>query len=255
MSYSNIIVSTNDFVTTITLNRPPTNSVNLGVREELFQAVTELEKSKETRVVIITGAGEKGFCAGMDLSDVANISNGPNGNTIMNAISRSRKPYIAAINGYALGGGCETALACHFRLMTDNPKALIGLPEVNLGITPGWGGVQRMPRLLGKSKALEIILFSKRLSAPEALAVGLVDKVCPAADLMKEAEAFAAVLAKRPPLAVAAVLDGMNVGLDKGIDEGLRVDTEWITKLVISKDATEGITAFLEKREAKFIGE
>ena len=255
MSYSNIIVSTKDFVTTITLNRPPTNSVNLGVREELFQAVTEIENSKDTRVVIITGAGDKGFCAGMDLSDVANISKGPEGNKIMNAISRSKKPYIAAINGYALGGGCETTLACHFRLMTDNPKAVIGLPEVNLGITPGWGGIQRLPRLLGKSKALEIILFSKRLSPPEALAIGLVDKVVPAADLMKEAEAFAAVLAKRPPLAMAAVLDGMNVGLDKGIDEGLRVDTEWITKLVASKDATEVISAFLEKREPKFIGE
>jgi enoyl-CoA hydratase/carnithine racemase len=255
MSYSNIIVSTKDFVTTITLNRPPTNSVNMGVREELFQAVNELEKSKETRVVIITGAGEKGFCAGMDLSDVANINNGPDGNKIMNAISRSKKPYIAAINGYALGGGCETALACHFRLMTDNPKAMIGLTEVNLGIIPGWGGVQRLPRVIGKSKALEIILFGKRITAPEALAIGLVDKVIPAADLMKEAEAFASLLAKRPPLAVAAVLDGMSVGLDKGIDEGLRVDTEWISKLVTSKDATEGITAFLEKREATFTGE
>jgi len=255
MSYSNIIVSTKDFVTTITLNRPPTNSVNLGVREDLDKAVTELEKSKETRVVIITGAGEKGFCAGMDLSDVANINKGPDGNKIMNAISRSKKPYIAVINGYALGGGCETALACHFRLMTDNPKAMIGLTEVNLGIIPGWGGVQRLPRVLGKSKALEIILFSKRLSAPEALAIGLVDKVFPAADLMKEAQAFAAALAKRPPLAVAAVMEGMSVGMDKGIDEGLRVDAEWLTKLTSSKDATEGITAFLEKREPTFIGE
>ena len=255
MSYSNIIVTTKDFVTTITLNRPPTNSVNLGVREDLDKAVTELEKSKETRVVIITGAGEKGFCAGMDLSDVANINKGPDGNKIMNAISRSKKPYIAAINGYALGGGCETALACHFRLMTDNPKAMIGLTEVNLGIIPGWGGVQRLPRVLGKSKALEIILFSKRLSAPEALAIGLVDKVFPAADLMKEAQAFAAALAKRPPLAVAAVMEGMSVGMDKGIDEGLRVDAEWLTKLTSSKDATEGITAFLEKREPTFIGE
>jgi enoyl-CoA hydratase/carnithine racemase len=220
-----------------------------------FQAVNELEKSKETRVVIITGAGEKGFSAGMDLSDVANINNGPNGNKIMNAISRSKKPYIAAINGYALGGGCETALACHFRLMTDNPKAMIGLTEVNLGIIPGWGGVQRLPIVLGKSKALDIILFGKRIPASEALAIGLVDKVIPAADLMKEAQAFASLLAKRPPLAVAAVLEGMSVGLDKGIDEGLRVDSEWITKLVTSKDAMEGITAFMEKREAKFIGE
>ena len=151
MEYKNIIVTTENFVTTIVLNRPPMNSVNLGIREEFFDAVTNLEKSRETRAVIITGAGEKGFSAGMDVSDVANIARGPNGNDIMNAISRSAKPYIAAINGHALGGGCETAIACHFRIMTDNPKALIGLPEVNLGITPGWGGIQRLPRQIGRA--------------------------------------------------------------------------------------------------------
>ena len=255
MDYKNIIVTTRDFVTTIVLNRPPMNSVNLGIREEFFDAVNGIENSRETRAVIVTGAGEKGFCAGMDVSDVANLDKGPNGNMIMNAISRSKKPYIAAINGHALGGGCETALACHFRFMTDNPKAFIGLPEVNLGITPGWGGIHRLPRVLGKSKALDIILFSKRLSGPEALAIGLVDKVVPAADLIKEAEAYAAALAKRPPLAVAAVLEGMSVGLDKGIEEGLRIDDQWAPRLATSKDAMEGITAFLQKREAVFVGE
>ena len=255
MEYKNIIVSTKEYVTTIVLNRPPMNSVNLGIREELFHAVTELNNSKETRAVIITGAGEKGFCAGMDVSDVANITKGPNGNEIMNAISRSTKPFIAAINGHALGGGCEMALACHFRFMTDNPKALIGLPEVNLGITPGWGGIQRLPRVLGKSKALDIILFSKRMAPADALAIGLIDKVIPAVDLMKEVTAFAAALAKRPPLAVAAVLDGMSVGMDKGFDEGLRLDQEWSNKLAASKDAVEGITAFLQKREPVFTGE
>ena len=255
MEYKNIIVSTKEYVTTIVLNRPPMNSVNLGIREELFHAVTELNNSKETRAVIITGAGEKGFCAGMDVSDVANITKGPNGNEIMNAISRSTKPFIAAINGHALGGGCEMALACHFRFMTDHPKAFIGLPEVNLGITPGWGGIQRLPRVLGKSKALDIILFSKRMAPADALAIGLIDKVIPAVDLMKEVTAFAAVLAKRPPLAVAAVLDGMSVGMDKGFDEGLRLDQEWSTKLAASKDAVEGITAFLQKREPVFTGE
>ncbi len=255
MEYKNIIVSTKDFITTIVLNRPPMNSVNLGIREEFFDAVTNIEKSKDTRAVIITGAGEKGFSAGMDVSDIANITKGPNGNEIMNAISRSTKPYIAAINGHALGGGCETAIACHFRIMADNPKAFIGLPEVNLGITPGWGGIQRLPRLIGKSKALDIILFSKRLSAQEALAAGLVDKVVPPAELMKEATALAAALAKRPPLAIAAVLQGMAVGLDKGFDEGLKLDMEWSRKLGQSKDAFEGMTAFLEKREPKFTGE
>jgi len=255
MSYNTIVVTTKDFVSTITLNRPPTNAVNLGVRQELNQAIDELEKSKETRAVIITGAGEKGFSAGMDVSDIANIGMGPNGNDIYNHIERFTKPVIAAINGYALGGGCELALVCHYRIMTDNPKAVIGCPEVNLGITPGWGGIQRLPRLLGKSKAVDMILFSKRLNPQEALAIGLVDRVVPAADLMKEAMAYAAALAKRPPLAVAAVLNGMSVGLEKGLEEGLRVDREWSSRLGKSKDAVEGMTAFLQKREPVFTGE
>ena len=255
MGYSNILVSTSDFVSTITLNRPPMNSVNLGIREELDQAVSELELSKETRVIIITGAGEKGFCAGMDVSDIANITRGPNGNDVLNKIERSGKPYIAAINGHALGGGCEISLVCHFRFMTDNPKALIGCPEVNLGITPGWGGIQRLPRVVGKSRALDMILFSKRLTAPEALALGLVDRVIPAADLMNEALAFARLLAARPPLAVRATLEGMSVGLEKGLEEGLRTDQAWSQKLAQSQDATEGMMAFLEKRPPVFKGE
>ncbi len=255
MSYNNIIVTTKDFVSTITLNRPPANSVNLGIREDLNRAVIELEQSKDTRVVIITGAGDKGFSAGMDVTDIANLEKGPNGNDIFNHIERFSKPVIAAINGYALGGGCELALVCHFRFMTDNPKAVIGCPELNLGITPGWGGVQRLPRLLGKSKALDMILFSKRLSGQEALAVGLADRVVPAADLMKEAMTFALALAKRPPVAVKAVLNGMSVGLEKGLEEGLRVDREWSKKLTQSDDAREGMTAFLERREPVFKGE
>jgi enoyl-CoA hydratase/carnithine racemase len=255
MSYNNIIVTTKDFVSTITLSRPPANSINLGIREELNRAVIELEQSKDTRVVIITGAGDKGFSAGMDVTDIENINKGPNGNDVFNHIERFTKPVIAAINGYALGGGCELALVCHFRFMTDNPKAVIGCPEVNLGITPGWGGIQRLPRLLGRSKALDMILFSKRLSAQEALAIGLVDRVVPGAELMKETLAFALALTKRPPLAVSAVLNGMSVGLEKGIDEGLRVDREWSKKLGQSQDAREGITAFLEKREPVFRGE
>ncbi len=255
MSYNNIILTTKDFVSTVTLNRPPTNSVNLGIREELDQAITELEKSKDTRAVIITGAGDKGFSAGMDVSDIANIQKGPNGNDVFNRIERFGKPVIAAINGYALGGGCELALVCHFRFMTDNPRAVIGCPEVNLGITPGWGGIQRLPRLLGKPKALDMILLSKRLSPQEALAIGLVDRVVPAADLMKEAMAFAVTLTKRPPLAVNAVLEGMWAGLDKGIDEGIRVDREWSRKLAQSQDAQEGMMAFFQKREPTFKGE
>jgi enoyl-CoA hydratase/carnithine racemase len=255
MNYSNIIVTTQAYVSTITLNRPPTNAVNLGIREELDHAINALEKSPDTRAIIITGAGEKGFCAGMDVSDIANINKGPNGNDIFNRIERMPKPVIAAINGYALGGGCELALVCHFRLIADSARTIMGLPEVNLGITPGWGGIQRLPRVVGKSKALEMILFSKRLQPQEALAIGLVDRIVPAADLMKEATALAIALSKRPPLAVRAVLEGMNTGLEKGLMEGLRVDREWSAKLGQSKDAMEGMTAFLQKREPVFKGE
>ncbi|MGD0278145.1 MAG: enoyl-CoA hydratase-related protein [Smithella sp.] len=255
MAYDNITVETKDFVTVVTLNRPPMNSVNLGIRVELDQLITEVQESKGTRVVIITGSGEKAFCAGMDVSDVANIDKGPGGMDVCNKIERSIKPFIAVINGHALGGGCELAMACHLRFVTDNPKAQIGCPELNLGLTPGWGGIQRMPRIIGKSKALDFIFFSKKVNGAEALALGLVDKVFPAADLMKEAMNYAIALSRRPPLAVSAVLDGMAVGLEKGIDSGLEIDRKWTERLKTSKDTMEGMTAFFEKREPKFKGE
>jgi enoyl-CoA hydratase/carnithine racemase len=255
MAYSNITVETKDFVTTVTLNRPPVNLVNIGIREELDQFVTDVQKSKDTRVVIVTGSGEKAFCAGMDTTDLANIDKGPNGIDVFNKIDRSIKPFIAAVNGHALGGGCELAMACHFRFMTDNPKSQIGCPELNLGIIPGWGGVQRLPKIVGKSKALELIFFSKRLTPQEALAVGLVDKVVPAANLMKEAMEYAYMITRRPPLAVSAVLEGMAIGLEKGIDAGLESDKKWIEKLKTSADAVEGMTAFFEKRQPTFKGE
>jgi len=255
MSYKDIMVTTRDFVSTITLNRPPANAINLGIREELNEAIIELEQGKDTRVVIITGTGNMAFSVGMDVTDIANIRKGPNGNEVFSRIDRLTKPVIASINGHALGGGCELALVCHFRFMTDNQRATIGCPELNLGITPGWGGIQRLPRLLGRSKALDMILFSKRLLPQEALAIGLVDRVFPRAELMKETMAFALALTKRPPLAVSAVLNGMAVGLEKGIEEGICVDREWADKIAKSNDAKEGFTAFLEKREPVFRGE
>jgi len=255
MAYNNITVETKDFVTVVTLNRPPMNSINLGIREELAQLITEVQASKETRVVIITGTGEKAFCAGMDVTDVANIDKGPHGIALCNQVERSLKPVIAVINGHALGGGCELAMACHFRFMTDNPKAQIGCPELNLGLTPGWGGIQRMPRIIGKSKALDFIFFSKKVSGPEALALGLVDKVFPAADLMKEAMSYATALSRRAPIAVSAVLGGMTVGFEKGIEAGFETDKQWTEKLKVSKDTVEGMTAFFEKREPNFKGE
>jgi len=253
MSYNNITVSTENFITTITLNRPPTNSVNLGVREELNQAITELEQSKDTRVVIITGAGDKGFSAGMDVSDIANINKGPNGNDIMNRIERSSKPFIAAINGYALGGGCELAMSCDMRLASA--KAKFGQPEVGLGITPGYSGTQRLPRLVGKAKAMELILTGDIITADDAAAIGLVNKVTEPEALMDEAYALAARIIKNAPLAVQyskkAIRDGIEcTDMDKAID----IEAELFAKCFATEDQKEGMGAFLEKRKPVFKG-
>lgn len=254
MSYENIILEKKDAIAILTLNHPPANAVNLGVREDMNSALDELENDSEVRVVIFTGAGEKGFSAGFDVTDAANIDKGPKGSAIWTRIDRFPKPTIAAINGFALGGGCELAMACHFRIMVDAPKVIIGLTEVNLGIIPGWGGTQRMTRILGRSKALDMILFSRRLTAPEALEIGLIDKVSAPGEVLKDALELAGILAERPPLAVSAVLKAITAGLYHGIEEGLRVEEEGVNLVASSEDAREGITAFLEKRKPEFKG-
>ncbi len=254
MAYTSITAEYDDHICTVTLNRPPMNSIDMTMREDLDRVLTEIEGDENTRVLVITGAGEKCFCSGMDVADVVNLYNGPQAINIFNRIDRFSKPVIAALNGHALGGGCELALACHFRLMAETEKGRIGCPELNLGITPGWGGIQRLPRLLGRSKALELILFSKRLTAKEALDIGLVNQTAPAGGFSALVSDFARALAARPPLAVRAVLTGMVTGLEKGIDEGLKKDLENSKNLALSEDAKEGITAFMQKREPVFTG-
>lgn len=254
MGGDTVILEINNYVATLTLNRPPANSINMQMRVELDQALTQCENNNDMRVLIITGAGDKGFCAGMDVSDVANLHNGPDAIELFNRIDRFKKPIIAAINGYALGGGCELALACHFRFMIDAPKAVIGCPEINLGITPGWGGIQRMARLLGKSKALDLILMGKRLLPYEALHIGLVDKVFSADTFKQETMEYANQLAKKAPLAVQSILKGMITGIEKGIEEGLKVDRECSEMLAKTEDAAEGFMAFAQKREPVFKG-
>jgi enoyl-CoA hydratase/carnithine racemase len=165
------------------------------------------------------------------------------------------KPVIAAVNGVALGGGCELALASHFRIMSSGPKAKMGLTELNLGIIPGWGGTQRMTRLVGRSKALDLILFSKKVDASEALELGLVDKVSPPGQLMSDAIELAGRLAERPPIAVACVLRAIAAGIYEGIDQGLSIEEESSRILSQTSDAREGFIAFLEKRKPEFKGE
>lgn len=254
MNFETIRYEKQGHIATLTLNRPPANSVNLAMLSDIEKALDDAGQDKEVRVLIMTGAGEKGFSAGFDVGDVANAHiTGPKGQELWTRIDRFPKPVIAAINGYAFGGGCELAMASTFRVMQEGAK--IGLTELNLGIIPGWGGTQRMPRILGKGKALDLILFSKRLTAQEALGIGLVDRVSAEGALMSDVIEMAEFLAQRPPIAVEAVLNAVNTGLEKGLVEGTKVEWEGTQKVSSSKDAIEGFTAFFEKRPPNFTGE
>ena len=256
MESTNVLIKKKDNVGILTINHPPANAVNLATLDDFNKALDDLEKDNDVRVVILTGVGEKGFSAGFDVSDAANGERCRTyGSATWTRVDRFSKPVIAAINGFALGGGCELALASHFRIMVDSPKATIGLTELNLGIIPGWGGCVRMARALGRTKALDLILFSKKLTAPEALVLGLIDKVCAPGDVMKEAMDLALNIAKRPPIAVSCVINAINGFMNKGIDEGLRLEQEGVQKVVASKDAAEGFAAFFEKRPPAFKGE
>jgi len=159
------------------------------------------------------------------------------------------------VNGFALGGGCELALSCHFRIMVNSERAVIGLPEIGLGFMPGWGGTQRLPRLVGKTKALEMLLFGARINAPEALSIGLVSKISQPGQLMDDAREFAKVLAKKAPIAMRAILDTVSRGLDTTIDQGLKIELETVQSVQQTKDAKEGMAALVEKREPVFTGE
>lgn len=258
MAYENLIVEREDNIGIIALNRPPANPINVAILDELDAVLKEWEKDKTVRAIIITGAGEKVFSAGFDVKTVGTPEGDnamPRGHEVFGYIEKYPKPVIAAINGFALGGGCELALSCHFRIMVNSERAVIGLPEIGLGIMPGWGGTQRLPRLVGKTKALEMLLLGARISAPEALSIGLITRMSQPGQLMDDAKEFAGALAKKAPLAVRAILDAVTRGLETTIDQGLKIELEDVQRLFKTKDAKEGITAFIEKREPVFTGE
>jgi enoyl-CoA hydratase/carnithine racemase len=250
-----LILEKKDHIAIVTINRPPANSWNMAAMEEFEKILDDVENDKAVRVIVLTGTGEKCFSAGMDVKDPPRSENKSIGQELWRRVDRFTKPIIAAINGHALGGGLELAMACHFRIMADSPKIQIGLTELNLGLIPGWGGTQRMSRLLGKAKALELILFSKRLTAQEAVSIGLVNQIAPPEKLMEVALAFAGQIAERPPLAVSAVLKAITAGLYEGMDAGLATEVEESKVLKNSKDVIEGFTAFMEKRKPVFKGE
>jgi enoyl-CoA hydratase/carnithine racemase len=258
MAYDTLILEKEGTTGIITLNRPPVHPFNYPAITNLGKAMDELIKDKDIRVIIITGAGDKAFSAGFDIASFADpmgVWMPRAGHDTYNKIERSPKPVIAAINGFALGGGCELALACHFRCMVDTEKATLGLPEITLGIIPGWGGTQRLPRLVGRTRALEVALLGKKLGAKEAYEWGLLNKVSKPGEVLKDAKEYAAQLGKRAPLALKAILNAMVLGPDTNMYAGIEIELSGSAIVQTSKDAMEGMTAFMEKREAKFTGE
>jgi len=258
MAYENLIVEQKENVGIITLNRPPANPINLTVLNELDEVLTKWEKDKAVRAVIITGAGERGFSAGFDLK-TAGTPDGEKamsrGQEVFSHIEKHPKPVIAAINGFALGGGCELAMSCHFRIMLDSEKVFMGQPEIDRGIIPGWGGTQRLPRLVGKTKALEMLLLGTRVNTPEALSIGLITRVSQPGQLMNDAQELATTLAKKAPVAVQIILDAVTRGLETTTDQGVKIELEGSQRVSKTKDAMEGAIAFIEKREPVFTGE
>ncbi len=256
MGYETLLLEKQGHVAVLTLNRPPTNSVSYAMLQELDKVFDEVANDMDVRALVITGAGERCFSAGMDVADAMSHPDvGDIGRALWIKVDRFEKPIIAAINGHALGGGCELALVCHFRFIAENDKTKMGCPELNLGIIPGWGGTQTMTRLLGRAKALDLILFSKRLSPQEALAIGLVDGLYPPEELIPKVMEMAQALAEKAPLAVRAAINATLAHVDKGIDAGLKAEAEGSKVCVKSKDAIEGFTAFMQKRKPEFKGE
>lgn len=253
-----LILQRNGAVGIITLNRPPVNAINYAAINNLGQAVEELEKDRTIRSILITGAGEKAFSAGFDLTgfgDPMNAGMTRTGHMVFNMIERCSKPVVVAVNGLALGGGFELVLACHFRIMVDNEKAVLGLPEINFGIIPSWGGTQRLPRLIGRTRALEIAMMGKKLHASEAYEWGLLNKVSRQGEVFNDAMEYAAALSKRAPLALKAMLNAIVLGQDTNMFGGIEIELKNAAMVNQSKDAREGTAAFMEKRQAKFNGE
>lgn len=253
----NVRTENRDGVLVITIDRPKVlNALNAQTVAEIGQAFDAARDDASVKAVILTGGGEKAFVAGADINELAQMTpitgkaTSESGQKVFRAIERFPKPVIAAVNGFALGGGCELALACHIRIASENAK--LGLPEVTLGIIPGYGGTQRMARLLGKGKALELILTGDRIGAEEADRIGLVNKVVPADQLMATAEEMARKIASRGPLAVRAAIEAVMSGSEMPFDEGQLLEATLFGLLASSEDMKEGMGAFLEKRAANF---
>ena len=255
----NILYVKRGAIAYVTLNRPKVlNALNQRTWQDLKAAFEDARDDADVRGVILTGAGDKAFIAGADISELAQVTavqaerSSTYGQEVLNLVENLGKPVIAAINGFALGGGCETAMACTIRLATESVR--FGQPEVKLGVPPGGGGTQRLPRLVGKGRALQLILSGEMISAQEAYRIGLVNEVVPAADLIPRAEAILKQIFANAPLAVKYSLEAVNKGLETSQTEGLALEASFFGLCSGTEDKQEGTQAFLQKRAPQFQG-
>jgi enoyl-CoA hydratase len=259
MSYTNILSSYSNGITTITINRPnKLNALNRDTIQELHEAFDEANKDSGTKVIIITGSGEKAFVAGADISEFVDFNVNEGGklaaqgqNILFDFVENLNTPVISAVNGFALGGGLELAMACHFRVASNNAK--MGLPEVSLGVIPGYGGTQRLPQLVGKGRAMEMIMTAGMIDANQALNFGLVNHVVEQEELLPLCEKIASKIMKNSSVAIGKAIKAINANYKEGKD-GYKVEIKQFGKCFGTEDFKEGTTAFLEKRKADFPG-
>jgi len=259
MAYETLLYEVYGPVATVTINLPDRlNALNAPCKKELSDLLAVIRSESTVSAVILTGAGEKAFMAGTDIGELTTLDTGTGkefsstGQSLFDSVQHLGKPVIAAVNGYALGGGCELALACHLRIAAGHAR--FGQPEVNLGIIPGYGGTQRLARTVGPAKAAEMILTGALVDSAEALRIGLVNRVVPKEDLLKEARALALSIADKGQLAVRMALKALNAAFELPLSEGLRVEAGLFGELCGTGDFREGTSAFLEKRKPAFTG-
>ncbi len=257
--YETLLLEKEGKIAIVKINRPDKlNALNSKVIDELEDVFIKLKDDPEVFVIILTGVGEKAFSAGADISGFPELDPirakefSLKGQRVFSLIENLGKPVIAAVNGYALGGGCELAMACTIRIASSNAK--FGQPEVNLGIIPGYGGTQRLPRIVGKGRALELILTGRTIDAQEAYNIGLVSKVVPLEQLMEEAKSLANLLLTKGPVALKLAIEAVNRGMEVPLEEGLRIEADLFGLSCATEDQKEGARAFLEKRKPEFKG-
>ncbi len=259
MGYEHIVVDKKDRIAFVTLNRPDVlNALNAKLVGELAEAFDDIAQDDSVFALVLTGAGEKAFAAGADISEIARktalsgVAMAENGQRVLRRLETMGKPSVAAVNGFALGGGCEIAMACTIRMASE--KAKFGQPEVNLGIIPGYGGTQRLSRIVGRGVAMELILTGRIIDAVEAQRIGLVTHVVPPGELVPTAEKLAKTLLAKGPLALKAAMEVVNQGFDLDFDDACRLEAQTFGVLCATDDMKEGTRAFLEKRPAAFKG-